>query len=437
MFTRLLDRSRAGLVHTFHGHSDELVDEHNYRNLLINGALFGLVDGGIFNFLPVFLARLNASPTVVGLLTSGPSLLGILTYIPGGAYAERHTDLVRLATRASLVTRLTYPMIALLPILWPPAHVPMAAVVIWALTAIPNAVLIPAWTAVMQKAVSPVKRAQLNGTRWALMSVVSAIAIALFGHLLDHIPFPGGYQIVFLISFVSALINLYFWSQVRVPPFVSERAGDAAGRSLAARLHAFFRPFAESRPFVRYNLATVAYRLFMTMPAALFSIFWVQDLHATNTWIGLRGTAGYAALVVGYRFWGKTANHVGHRTLLLICGVGLGIYPVLTALAPTMEWLLPAALLWGFTIAGTDLGFFDMLLAACPDGRQPSFTAASNMLVSVATTVGPLLGAVLADGLGTRSALLVIGILQVASAAFFLLLPGREQEGLGAADGNG
>jgi len=156
--------------------ADEPVEEHNYRNLLINGALFGLVDGGIFNFLPVFLARLNASPTVVGLLTSGPSLLGILTYIPGGAYAERHSDLVRLTARASLISRFSYPLIALLPWLLTAPHIPLAVVIIWSLTAIPNAILIPAWTAVMQKAVSPVKRAQLNGTRWALMSVVAAVA---------------------------------------------------------------------------------------------------------------------------------------------------------------------------------------------------------------------------------------------------------------------
>lgn len=430
MFTRLSNRSRPGVVSEVGDPSAEAVEERNYRNLLINGALFGLVDGGIFNFLPVFLARLNASPTVVGLLTSGPSLLGILTYIPGGAYAERHSDLVRLTARTSLITRFSYPLIALLPWLLTASHVPLAAVVIWSLTAIPNAILIPAWTAVMQKAVSPVKRAQLNGTRWALMSVVAAVAIAFFGYLLDRTPFPTGYQIVFLISFAAGVINLYFWTRVRVPPFVSDLPVNATGHSLKARLGAFFRPFAESRPFVRYNLATMVYRLFMTMPASLFSIFWVQNLHATDVWIGLRGTAGYAALVVGYRFWGKMANRLGHRTLLLICGVGLGIYPILTALAPTMEWLLPAAVVWGFTIAGTDLGFFDMLLAICPNGRQPSFAAASNMLVSVATTLGPLLGAALANLVGIHSALLITGVLQVASVTFFLLLPGREQEGL-------
>jgi predicted MFS family arabinose efflux permease len=46
----------------------------------------------------------------------------------------------------------------------------------------------------------------------------------------------------------------------------------------------------------------------------------------------------------------------------------------------------------------------------------------------LALTVGPLLGAVLARELGTRTALILIGGLQMAATAFFLLLPNREQE---------
>jgi MFS family permease len=164
------------------------------------------------------------------------------------------------------------------------------------------------------------------------------------------------------------------------------------------------------------------------MPAGLFSIFWVNDLHATDGWIGLRGSAGYIALLVGYVFWGRTANRVGHRRMLLICGAGMACYPALTALAPSVQWLLPVALVWGVTAGGLDLGLFDMLLAACPAGRQPSFAAASSTCASVAVTVGPLMGAALAQTWNTRSALLAIAVLQLIATLAFLLLPGRQAE---------
>ncbi len=77
-----------------------------------------------------------------------------------------------------------------------------------------------------------------------------------------------------------------------------------------------------------------------------------------------------------------------------------------------------------------DIGLFDMLLAVCPDGRQPSFAAAAQMLMSVVSFVAPLMGAALAQGWNVQAALFVIGGLQLVSVSLFLLLPSREQEGL-------
>jgi hypothetical protein len=98
------------------GRGDGALEEQNYRNLMLSGAWFGPVDGGIFNFLPVFLARLGADAAIVSLLASGPSLIGILTFLPGGAYVERQSNLVRALERAVFHTRLFYTLIALAPL---------------------------------------------------------------------------------------------------------------------------------------------------------------------------------------------------------------------------------------------------------------------------------------------------------------------------------
>jgi MFS family permease len=100
----------------------------------------------------------------------------------------------------------------------------------------------------------------------------------------------------------------------------------------------------------------------------------------------------------------------------------------LTALAPDVVWLLPAAFVSGVTAGGIDLGLFDMLLAACPEGRQPTFAAGSAVFTNLAITIGPLLGAAMAQGWSTQAALFAIGAIQAVSTLAFLLLPGREQE---------
>ncbi|MDQ1300618.1 MAG: hypothetical protein QG637_537 [Chloroflexota bacterium] len=432
-----LRRIRAGLGNVLLGRNAHTSEEQNYRNLMLSGAWFGPVDGGIFNFLPVFLARLGAATSVVSLLTSGPALLGILAFLPGGAYVERQSNLVRALVRAVFVSRIFYPLIALAPLIVPAPYLPVVVTLLWMLASLPSAVHMPAFTAIMQRAIPVERRARFNGTRWGLMSLVSGTTIAIFGLMLDRTAFPLGYQIVFMVSFGATMMNIYYFNKVRLPPFVrtSGSSQPASGESIPSepaspvrRLRDFLRAFAVHPAFVRYNIASFAFRVALTMPAGLFSVYWVRELHANDTWIGLRGTAGYAALVLGYWLWGRMANRIGHRGLLLACGVLGAFYPALTAVAPSVEWLLPAAVLWGLTISGVDIGLFDMLLISAPPGRLPSFSALANVLNSVAFATGPLLGAGLAGLIGTRTALLVIGGLQMVATAGFLLLPNREQE---------
>ena len=214
------------------------------------------------------------------------------------------------------------------------------------------------------------------------MSLVSGTMIAIFGFMLDRSTFPLGYQIVFMISFGASLMNTYYFSKVEVTPFVREPDEAQPGQSTTGetdaplprlvRLRHFLRAFTAHPAFVRFNASSFAFRLTLMMPAGLFSVYWVNTLHASDAWIGLRGTAGYAALVLGYWFWGRMASRIGHRGLLLMCGAGLAFYPVLTALAPSVAWLLPAAVLWGFTVSGVDIGLFDMMLISSPAGRMPS-----------------------------------------------------------------
>jgi MFS family permease len=426
MITDIAYRTRSGVAALL-GRKEMTVTDRNERNLLLSGAWFGPIDGGIYNYLPIFVARLGAPASITSLLTSGPALLGTLAFIPGGAMAERHADQMKFFVRVAIFGRLSYLLIALLPLLLTGSALPLAIVVVWSLASIPTSLAMPAWTAGMQKAVPPERRARLNGTRWALMSLLSGTSILIYGIWLDKGPFPAAYQIVFLISFAAALLNLYYFYRIQVPPFVPA-THDGAHTSALARLKDFLRPLTESRPFVRYNIAVLGYRLALALPAGLFSIYWVNDLKATDTWIGLRGTAGYAALVVGYFFWGRVANRLGDRTLLLICGGALAFYPILTAAAHSVQWLLPAAVLWGFTASGVDIGLFDMLLAVCPEGKQPRFAAAANTLASVTMTIGPLLGAALAGVLTTRGALYAVGGLQLFATLAFLLLPVNEHK---------
>ena len=415
------------LASLLRGKPSDTLEQRNARNLIWSGAWLGFIDGGILTYLSVWLARMGGTPGVLSILSSGPQLVNMIAMMPASAFVERKTDLVRLANRAAIITRCGYLIIAVLPFFLPWAAIPVAVIIVWSLFAIPGAVHMPTLMSVIQKAVPPQMRAQVNANRWALYSVVGALAIPTIGIMIDRVGFPTGYQLAFVISFVGSIPNLYFFSKIRITPFKAKRENTGENQPVSARLRQFFGPFFESKRFVRFNVSTAIFRICLSLPMGLYSIYWVDNLHASDTLIGLRGSLAYITLVFAYSFWGRMVNRIGHRNLLFFAAF-IGLYPIMTGLATSAVWLLPAAVAWGLFVAAIDIGLVDMLLLACPEGRQPSFIGLANVLASAELMVGPLIGAALAHVIGVQAALIVSGFCVIASGAFFILLPSREEE---------
>jgi len=411
--------SRVTSSPIFHPRNEE---DANARFLCLNTAVTGVSTGGIVAFLPVFLARIGADPTLMSWLASAPALLTMFFLIPGAIIAERSRNQVRVRVIAAQLVRWSFLVCALLPsLIRDNSFLAIALLVIWTIKTLPDAVAIPAWMSVMARAISPRRRAQLNGTRWALLSLVTAISSVVFGWLLDHITFPYNYQIVFFISFALAMLDPYFFSRIRLPEV--ERPRVEQQDSPLQRAAAYFRPVFRHKPFLIFLAATILYRVALNIPAPLFTLFWVNELEAPDTLIGLRGTVGYAALMVGYTFWGSRANRFGHRKMLFLSAIGLGLYAIMTAFSPSALWLLPAAVVWGSMAAGIDLGLFDIMLACCPGERQPLFAAFWSLAANLAIFAGPLIGARISGATSLSTALIIAGLAQIVATLGFWALP--------------
>ena len=414
-YLRLVREVRATLVG---GPPSE--EDHNILNWYASTALFGIVDGSMWVFLPVFLARLGASPSLLGLYSSLPALMVIAFSIPTGVLVDRATDQMAAWKRIAFGMRMFYPLVILAPFFLPRTVLPTAIVVLWALRVIPDAAGTSLWTAIAGRAVSPRRRPHVNGTRWALLSLVSASCQALAGRWLDVGPFPGAYQAMFTVAFAATMAEWWFFGRLRVPLLPKREDPPAA---LGERVRAYLRPLAEHGPFVRFAVGTFAYRVALNMPAALFTLLWVRELGASNGLIGLRGTVGYAGLMTGYLFWGRNANRLGHRRVLTAGALGTAAYAIVSAALPSAVWLVPVAVLWGVSAPGIDVGLFDLLLHACPPGKEARFVSVNQFAANLAIFVGPLLGVALASVTSVRAALAVAGALQVLATAGFRLLP--------------
>lgn len=393
----------------------EEVASRNIRNLVLQTALAGVVNGGIGAFLAVYLTRLGASPLEISLLTSLPALLTIIVALPAGAIAARYSRPVYQSARHFLLIRLCYLLVAAAAFL-PATAAIWSVVVIWAFTAIPGAIANTAWVGVFAEAVPARERARLNGLRWGLLGFVTACSVALFGQMLDRLPFPLGYQLVFLASFAAGLLNVWFYSRLIVPDQpVHLHAGPAM--PLRARLLQALHPLRDDGAFLRFTVGSSLLRLGIFLAAGLYSIYWVRDLQAADSLIGLRTTAGNAALVVGYPLWGWAATRLGHERALALAAAGLGLYPVITGMVTSAPWLVPAAVLWGLFAGGIDVTLFEGLLHTAPAARRAQYVALNTALANLVAFVAPILGAALAGPLGIQPVLFLAGALHFLAAA--------------------
>jgi MFS family permease len=390
----------------------------NIRNLVIDTAWQGLVMGGIFTFISVFVVRLGASSLMVSLLTSLPAVLMVLLSLPAARVIERQTNLVRFTNRVRIFHRLCFLLIALLPFFMK-RYLVEAVVVVWALKTVGVAFINSSWTAVVADVIPAERRARVNGGRWALLSLVTALSVAAFGNVLDRVSFPLGYQIVFACSFVGGVAGMIFFGRIEVSDSVPVPKVVAARAHLWGRFKRYVQTLADTPGFVRYLLTTFVLRFGFNLPAALYSIYWIRHLEASDLWIGWQATAGKLALIVGYFFWGRIAARKGHYIVLLWCTLGLGLYPVLTGLIPNQLWLPLVAVVQGLFITGIDLSFFNTLLHVCPRERRPTFIAVNSVFMHLAMGLAPLVGSLLLQWLEVQHVLWIAGALHVVAAILF------------------
>lgn len=395
------------------------VEERNIRNLVIQTAFAGAVGGGIGTFLTVFAARLGASTLTVSLLTALPALVTIAAALPAGAIVARQRRLVRDSALAFLAVRLCYLAIvaaAFLPAPWATRGI----VAVWAMSAIPAALANTAWYGVFAEAVPARRRAAVNGGRWAILGLVTAGCVAVFGVVLDRFSFPSGYQVVFLVSFVAGVLNVWYYAKLSIPDQEPKPRPAATEHPLALA-----RSLVKSGPFVRFCLGSTILRIGLFLAVGLYSVFWVRDLGASDAVIGLRTTVGNAALVIGYPLWGWAASKFGHERALVASAAGLGLYPIATGFAPSAVWLLPVALIWGLFAGGIDVTLFEGLLHSSPPEQRAHYVAVNTALANTVALGAPLLGAALAGVATIRPVLVAAGVLHIVAAVVVAALARR------------
>ena len=264
-------------------------------------------------FLPVFLTRMGATNVQVGLLSSMPGVTGLILAIVVGSFLQTRRNIVPWFSMARLLVISAYALTGLAPFLVPREYVVLAVLCIWAAATLPQIMVNVGFSVVMNSVAGPDGRFDLMSRRWSILGFTTAITVALAGQVLDRIAEPLNYQVVFLALSVGGLISYYFSSRIRL--LDSQLAPPIDNGTIGTRLRSYLELVRHEPAFVSFTLKRFVYLSGITLAIPLFPLYFVRELDAPDSWIGLVSTAQTAVLLIGYPLWAAVSRRrrLAHR----------------------------------------------------------------------------------------------------------------------------
>ena len=414
----------------------------NFNHLYGAVIWYGVLTGTAIAFLNVYAARLGATAFQIAFIASAPAVVNLLLSLPIARWLDQR-PLHGPVYRSALYHRLPYFLIATLPFWLAASSQPLALAVITLIMAVPGTAFAIGFNAQYAQIVPPEWRLLISGRRMALVAASITISALLAGQVLDHIPFPLNYQVMFVLGAIGGLVTTYHVASLRVaqpdaaPPARNADRGLLEGGSAVGLLRALspmrsssglrFLMRGNGRPLLRWDLLRssyarlmFAYLIFYTaqfMPVALFPILFVNDLLFTDGTISIASTIFHGAMVVSSLQIGRLTSRFGFRTVILAAALIYGAHPLLSALA------IGAKTIWlGALIGGSGCGLClsalnTHLMDRAEEADRPAYMALHNLVLNLGILMGVLLGPLLAQVASVRVGLAASGLLMFASGA--------------------
>ena len=152
----------------------------------------------------------------------------------------------------------------------------------------------------------------------------------------------------------------------------------------------------------------------------------VESAGDAAAWAGLLNTATAVTMALAAPLWGRLADRLGPKTMLMRAAFAGSVVVGLMGLA-TSPWQLLALRLVQGTLTGTVAAATVLVSATAPQGRAGQRLGTLQMVIFVATAAGPLMGGLFAELVGMRASFGVTSALLFASGV--MVLVGVERAG--------
>ncbi len=272
------------------------------------------------------------------------------------------------------------------------------------------------WMSWMAAIVPPALRGRYFSVRNSIIHLTNLLSIPLIGLIITQ--WQGGaiqgYGVMLIGAVLLGLISLGFQQfmvdvnpqkeQSQSLPQASIKPDPSFSPSVSQIL---FQPiplasFWQNTNFLKFLVYFNFWAFSVNLSGPFFSVYLLNDLHLNISQVTLYNSFFAIANLLLLMVWGKLADRVGNRPILLGVGVGCAIFPLFWLLLdpnPLSIWfLLPLLHLFGGgTASAIDLCSNNLQLAIVPTQNQSMYFGLLGAFVGISGALGTMTGGLLAQ----------------------------------------
>ncbi|MHC0063727.1 MFS transporter [Nostoc sp. UIC 10890] len=383
-------------------------------------SVYSLGTGGIL--LSNLLVELGASPVVFGMLCSIPMLVNLIQ--PLGAYlSERSTSRFQYSLRTHGIGRLLW-LILVIGIAsagWGVVDAHQLVILTLLIVLFSNllgGLGTASWLSWVAMIVPRRLRGRYFGLRSSAASLTNLVCVPIAGLVVSHW-YGGslqGYGVVLLVSVVFGIMglgcqyfqvdmnprsqNTYYGKLTQTSEIQSEIAKDESSevaQSIDPPQNQLANSVWKNSNFLIFLLYFSFWTLAVNLSSPFFNLYMLDTLDLDVSYVTIYNSLQAGATLVMLILWGKLADKIGNRPILICIGILVAATPLLWLGISVNRldiwlWLPLLHILIGGTWAAIDLCSNNIQLAIAPTQNQSIYFAIAAAVAGVSGALGTTIG---------------------------------------------
>ncbi|MBD2198695.1 MULTISPECIES: MFS transporter [Calothrix] len=383
-------------------------------------AVFGVATGGIL--LSNFLLELGASPVVFGMLSSIPMLVNLVQPL-GALLSERSSSRFQYSLKTHGIARLLWLILGFSIITSPWIGINSQQLILLTLLVVLFSGLLgglgsASWLSWLATIVPRKLRGRYFGIRNSASSLTNLLCVPLAGLAVSHW-YGGtlqGYGIILFAAIACGIISIccqYF--QTDMNPALQnsslvkyQQTSESAETVTVTEITSPPNDLASigsNWNFLRFLLYFGFWTLAFNISAPFFNFYMLDKLHLDVSCVTLYGSLQAGASMLLIVLWGKLADKIGNRRILMMIGSLVALTPLLWLGVSANSWniwlWLPLLHIFtGGTLAAIDLCNNNLQLAIAPLKNQSIYFAIASAVAGFSGALGTTIGGFIAEFAG-------------------------------------